>query len=177
MTPNSELVQVDLVALVEDQDNSSPIVLLHDRAGNRLLPIWIGDAEARSIAIALNRTPMPRPLTHKLLANTIVQMGGRLISIIVNKMEGRTYFAGLNIQIGIKKMQIDSRPSDAIALALEARCPIFVTKAIMDKAAQKNPLPTFAAQQAKRPMGVKDLEKLKGLLEKAREREQKSTEL
>lgn len=176
MIPNSELVQVDLVALVEDQDSANPIVLLHDKAGDRLLPIWIGDTEARAIAIALNRTPMPRPLTHKLLSSVIAQMGGRLISMVVNKLDGRTYFAVLNVQIGIKKVQIDSRPSDAIALALEARCPIFVVKSIMDKAAQKNPLPAFATQQEKREMSVKDLEKLKGLLEKAREREQKSTE-
>lgn len=177
--PETTLIPVSVIALVEDQINSSPIVLLHDQQLNRLLPIWIGDFEARAVAIILNKTPMPRPLTHKLVLNTLQNMGGKLLHIVIDRLKNNTYFASMHVVKDGHNIAIDARPSDAIAIALEAKTPIFVTKEIMDSAAQKNPLPDIGKQerkpsQAKRDFKETDLKKLKELLEKARQREQSS---
>lgn len=175
MPPSEELIAVDIVALVEDQANSSPIVILHDRKENRLLPIWIGDPEARAIAVALNKVNTLRPLTHRLLLQIIEKMGGVLSHIVVDRIKNHTYFSTLFVKAGEKFIAIDSRPSDAIALALEARVPIFVAKSVMDLAGQPNPFPGSAMRQEKREFKEEDMKKLKELLEKAREREQKSS--
>lgn len=172
--PDSPLIAVDIVALVEDQVNSSPIVVLHDGQHNRLLPIWIGEPEARAIAVALNRMQTPRPLTHSLLLAVIQKMGGKLTQIVVDRLQNHTYFSSLYVQMGPGGIVIDSRPSDSIALALFAKVPIFVTKEIMDIAGQTNPFPGLSLRQEKRTMKEEDLKKLQELLERAREREQKS---
>lgn len=175
--PEIQLIPVNVMALVEDQVSSSPIVLLHDQQMNRLLPIWIGDPEARAIAVVLNKTSMPRPLTHKLLINVIESMGGKFSRVVVDRLERNTYFASIYVQTEKKNIVIDARPSDAIALALEARVPIFVSKLIMDSAAQKNPFPDVLKQEkraAKINLTEDDLRKMKELIERAREREEKS---
>lgn len=174
--PKAILVQI--AALVEDQATSSPIVVLHDKESNKLLPIWIGDPEARAIAIALNKVKAERPLTHRLLINVIDGMGGKLMHIIVDRMKIHTYFASLYISVGDKVIKIDARPSDSIALALEAGVPIYVQRDVMDAAGQPNPFPEITMKrEAKGISDFKhsDLEKLKSLLERAREREQKSS--
>ena len=174
MDKPDQLVPVDIVALVEDQGSGSPIVVLHDRQTNRLLPIWIGDPEARAIEVALNKVETPRPLTHKLLLSIIDSMGGKLSRIVIDRLKRHTYFASILVETNGKALQIDARPSDAIAIALEARVPIFVDKKIMDLAGQKNPFPGSAMRQEKREFKESDMKKLKEMLEKAREREQKS---
>lgn len=173
-----ELIQVDLMALVEDQASSSPIVLLHDKQSNRILPVWIGDPEARAIAFALNKTAITRPLTHKLVLNVVSAMAGKLAHIVLNDLKRNTYYASLCVVVGDKIVNVDARPSDAIAIAIEAGVPIFVAKKIMDSAAQANPFP-FIVRQEKRDIKdfkEEDLKRLKELLEKAREREEKSTD-
>ena len=170
------LVPVDIVALVEDQGSGSPIVVLHDRTGNRLLPIWIGDPEARAIAIVLNNMKTPRPLTHKLLIGVIEGMGGNLSRAVVDRIKNHTYYASVYIQMPEKSVRIDARPSDAIALALEAHVSIFVEKTVMDEGGQANPFPGSAMRQEKREFKPEDIKKLKEMLEKARQREQLSGE-
>ncbi len=177
--PETLLIPVSVIALVEDQISSSPIVLLHDQQSNRLLPIWIGDFEARAIAIILNKTPAPRPLTHKLVLNTLQNMGGKLLHVVIDRLKNNTYFASMHVVRDGHNIAIDARPSDAVAIALEAKTPIFVTKEIMDSAAQKNPFPDINQQQdrpaqAKTNFKESDLKKLKELFEKARQREQSS---
>lgn len=172
---DSRFIPVDIVALVEDQGSGSPIVVLHDRTSNRLLPIWIGDPEARAIAMVLNKMRTPRPLTHKLLIHVVDALEGKFSRVVVDRLKNHTYFASLYIQTPQKAVAIDCRPSDAIALALEARVPIFVEKKVMDEAGQKNPFPGAAMRQAKREFKEEDLKKLKALLEKARQREQQSS--
>lgn len=175
--PEPKLIAVDIVALVEDQANSSPIVVLHDRQANRLLPIWIGDPEARAIAIALNKMAVPRPLTHTLVLRLIEKMNAKLSRIVVDRIKNHTYFASIYVETPAGPISIDARPSDSIALALEGRVPIFVAKEVMDEAGQDNPFPGSAMRQEKREFKEEDLKKLKELLEKAREREQKSGEV
>lgn len=176
MADSEQLVPVDIVALVEDHGSGSPIVVLHDRKHNRLLPIWIGDPEARAIAIALNKVSTPRPLTHKLLLSIIEGMGGKLTRIVIDRITSHTYYASVYLTLSAKIVRIDARPSDSIALALEARVPIFVDKKVMDQGGQANPFPGMAMRQEKREFKESDLKKLKELLERAREREQKSGE-
>lgn len=166
------LIPVDIVALVEDQVSSTPIVVLHDRQHNKLLPIWVGDPEARAIAIAMNQMVTPRPLIHKLLLTLIDRMGGKLSRIVVDRVSHHTYFASVYVETKETTIALDARPSDSIALALEARVPIFVSKDVMDIAGQENPFPGLAMRQEKRELKGDDLKKLRELLEKARQREQ-----
>ena len=171
---DKELMLVSVVSLVEDPVNGGPIVVLHDQPSNRLLPIWIGEPEARAISVALNHMKIPRPLTHTLILSVIEKMGGRLARIEVDRLKNHTYFASLVLQIKEGIISVDARPSDAIALALEARAPLFVARSVMDEAGQKNPFPEVSLRQEKREMNQEDVKKLKELFEKAREREQKS---
>lgn len=171
---HSELIPVDIVALVEDQASTNPIVVLHDRSSNRLLPIWIGDHEARAISMALNHMKSPRPLTHALIIRMIESLGGKLLRAVVDRMKRHTYYASLFVEIHGNIVAVDARPSDAIALALEAQVPILVAKEVMLTGGQENPFPGMALRQEKRQMTEEDLRKMKKLLETAREREQAS---
>lgn len=174
-----QLVHVVIIALVEDQANGSPIVMLHDKEANRVLPIWIGDPEARAIAVALNKMRVPRPLTHKLLLNVLAGIGAKLLKIVVDRLQHNTYFSSIYIQQAGYIVAVDARPSDAIALALEASVPMFVSKEIMDKSSHPNPFPGPAMPQEKggikREMKPEEVVKLRELLEKARQMEEKST--
>ncbi len=181
--PDSKPILVEVIALVEEENSPSPIIVLHDKASNRILPIWIGDAEARAIAVILNNMVTARPLTHQLLMNTIKAMGGKLASMIVDRMEEHTYYATLYVEQGQNTVTIDSRPSDGIALALLAHTPIFVEKSIMDAAGQANsfpvpPLDTKIIQQdgpRKIQLSKKDIDRMTEMLKKAREREEQSS--
>ncbi|MBI2453869.1 bifunctional nuclease family protein [Candidatus Peregrinibacteria bacterium] len=134
---DSSLIPVDLVALVEDQASSSPIVILHDRRQNRLLPIWIGDPEARAIAIALNRMSTPRPMTHALVLQIIEKMNGKLSRIVVDRLKNNTYFASLHINMTERAISIDARPSDAIAVALFSQQEMAKLKELLEKARER----------------------------------------
>lgn len=177
MDNKNKLIPVDIIALIEDEVSYSPIVILHDRNKNRLLPIWIGEPEARAIAVALNKIKMPRPLTHSLLLSVVGQMGGKLSRIVVDRIKNHTYYATLYVDIDSKIVKIDARPSDAIALGLESRSPIFVAEEVMMEAGQENPFPgTAAKQERKIDLKGENIKRLKDLLDKAREREKKSSE-
>ena len=107
-----ELIPVDIVALVEEDQTQSSIVVLHDRISNRILPIWIGDPEARAIAVSLNNITMPRPLTHQLLLSTIETLGYKISKIVIDRMEAQTYFASIYLKKGAEEsLQLDARPS------------------------------------------------------------------
>lgn len=175
MTNNEKLIPVNVASLVED-DKENPIVILHDRENNRLLPIWIGDPEAHAISIVLNKTRVPRPLTHRLLLNTVTALGAKLSKVVITELKNNTYFACLHIQANKKIIEIDSRPSDAVAIALEAQVPIFVAEDVMKKGGQENPF-SFgdAVNKAQKTTTIKfkkdEAEKLKELLHRARQRE------
>lgn len=171
-----ELVRVDLIALVEDQVSSNPIVVLHDKKGNKLLPIWIGDAEARAIAVALKKPKTHRPMTHQLLLNVISGLGGKLLHVVVDRMEKNTFFASMHVLVGGGEIAIDARPSDAITIAIQGQIPLFVDKKIMDVAGQPNPVSGIVMERTKGmpKLNEDELQKLKKLLDLARERERES---
>ena len=111
------------------------LVVLRAADDERYLPIWIGTFESEAITLELQGMPRERPLTHDLLKSTITQMGGRVLHIHINNLNKDVFFAQINIEVNGETIDIDSRPSDAIALAVRLNAPIFVDHAVMDKAA------------------------------------------
>lgn len=114
-----------------DQQKTT-VVVLKDWDSEKRLPIWIGAAEARSIALQLEGTTPPRPLAHDLLMNCIRATGGRVIRVVINDLQDRTFYATIDIDTGGEIKHIDARPSDAIALAVRADCPVFVDGGALD---------------------------------------------
>jgi len=126
-----ELVEVDVLRLGLDRSSNSYVVILQEKDGSRLLPIWIGQPEAESIVIEMNRIKRERPLTHDLCKNIIVGMGGTLRRVQITKVQNRTFFAELYISIPGGMVQIDARPSDSIAIALRFSAPIFAQATLL----------------------------------------------
>jgi bifunctional DNase/RNase len=110
------------------------IVVLKDINGDKYLPIWIGPCEADAITIELQEMPPQRPLTHDLLKSVIREMGGRIVHILINDLRNDVYYARIVVDVNGRQMEIDSRPSDAIALAVRAKAPIYVADVVMDRA-------------------------------------------
>lgn len=110
------------------------IVMLRDVDGERQLPIWIGPCEAEAITIELQDMEIARPVTHDLLKNTIDEMGGTVSHILINELREQVFYARLFIDVKGQMLEIDCRPSDAIAVAVRAKVAIFVDEAVMDEA-------------------------------------------
>jgi len=132
------------------------LVILKDTTGDRYLPIWIGPCEADAITIELQEVPSQRPLTHDLLKATIRELGGKVDHILINDLRNDVYYARIVVDVEGRKIEVDSRPSDAIALAVRVKTAIFVADTVMDKAAiepdedveQEIPAPTPGEQLA-----------------------------
>jgi bifunctional DNase/RNase len=114
--------------------NYQRVVILKEKAAERYLPIWIGPAEADAIAVKLQGATVPRPLSHDLLHSIIGDLGATLNSIVVNDLESDTFYAKIILNVNGGQMEVDSRPSDALALAVRADVPIYVEEAVLDKA-------------------------------------------
>ena len=114
--------------------NYQRVVILKEKASDRYLPIWIGPAEADAIAVQLQEVSVPRPLTHDLLRSIIDTLGAQVTHIIVNDLSNDTYYARIMLEVNGGPMEIDSRPSDAIALAVRAKVPIFADESVLAKA-------------------------------------------
>ncbi|MCB0334296.1 MAG: bifunctional nuclease family protein [Bdellovibrionales bacterium] len=127
-------IEMFVGGLVLDPNTQAPVVVLKDESGEVHLPIWIGVAEATSIASAIKELEMARPLTHDLITEFFSELDVRVQRIVVTELKDSTYYAELVVSQGDKIMIFDSRPSDAIAIALRASAPIFVTKAVLDQA-------------------------------------------
>jgi hypothetical protein len=110
------------------------VIILKEIDAERYLPIWIGPYEAEAIAIRLQKREVPRPLTHDLLNNVISKMGGEISHITVNDLRNDTFYAYITVNLNGGQVEIDSRPSDAIALAVRADIPIFVEEDVMAQA-------------------------------------------
>lgn len=114
--------------------NYQRVVMLKEKMTERYLPIWIGPAEADAIAVKLQGVTVPRPLTHDLLRTVIQTLGANINSIIVSDLRNDTFFAKIIFDVDGRQMEIDSRPSDALALAVRAEVPIYVEEIVLDKA-------------------------------------------
>ena len=114
--------------------NYQRVVILKEKMSDRYLPIWIGPAEADAIAVKLQGVNVPRPLTHDLLSSVIDTLGAHIDSITVTDLKNDTFYAQLLVTMNGNQMEIDSRPSDALALAVRVEAPIYVDESVLDKA-------------------------------------------
>lgn len=114
--------------------NYQRVVILREKDSDRYLPIWIGPAEADAIAVRLQDVSVARPLTHDLLRNLIEQLGGRVAYIVVNDLSNDTFFARIVLDLNGETLEVDSRPSDAIALAVRVDVPIYAEETVLDRA-------------------------------------------
>ncbi|MDP2753052.1 MAG: bifunctional nuclease family protein [Nitrospirota bacterium] len=127
------LIQMKVEGLLFDPRSNMYIMLLKEFSGNGTLPIWIGKPEADSIALALGKVETPRPLTHDLIKNITDSLKFRITKIIVTEIQDNTYYALVCLNDGKKETFVDSRPSDAVAVALRANAPIFVEDSILEQ--------------------------------------------
>lgn len=136
----SEFVEMEVHGITLDPTTQMPIVVLKGRDDeNLILPIWIGAFEANGIAMKLQGVEPPRPMTYKLLKNIITEMGGNVEKIVINDLKESTYYAEIYINQGNNTLIIDSRPSDAINLALRFGAPIYVAQHVLDQSKLPEP--------------------------------------
>lgn len=124
------LIEMAIRGLMVDPLTNLPIIILRDDANERVLPIWVGPVEANAIALQVENVATPRPMTHDLLAHVVGQLGGRLTRVIIHDLRESTFFAYLEIERESERVLIDARPSDALALSLRVRVPIFVDESV-----------------------------------------------
>ena len=166
MTSSSELVPMSIKGLMLDPVSNSPIVVLKDDDEKFFLPIWVGIFEANAIALQLENVTTPRPMTHDLLRNMISELDGRVTRIVINDLRDSTFFAQIRMTVGARTLEVDARPSDAIALALRTEAPIFVAQSVLDQAQTITPEGGDADQDEKMKkwfenLGPEDLGKYK----------------
>ncbi len=127
-------IEVRIRGLMMDPSTNMPIVVLKDVSSDTVMPIWVGIFEANAIAIEIEKVSAPRPMTHDLTRNLMRSMNGQLEKIVITELRDDTFFAVLWIRQDEELITMDARPSDAIALALRADCPIFVSEQVMQSA-------------------------------------------
>lgn len=128
------MIEMHVGGLGFDPRNLSPLVLLRDQEELNFLPIWIGIFEAAAIAMELQNVKPPRPMTHDLLKSLIEQLGGTIKRVVINDIKEGTFYASIELQQKDKKLKLDARPSDAIALSVRSKTPIFVSEVVMMQA-------------------------------------------
>lgn len=128
------MIKVEIDSIRVSLMSNQRLVVLKDLNQERYLPIWIGPFEADAITVELQDVLPERPLTHDLLKATIQEMGGRIKHIFINALRREIYYAHLVIEVGERELVVDSRPSDAIALAVRVNAPIYVEETVMDRA-------------------------------------------
>ncbi len=129
------MVEVKIDSIRVSLMSQHRVVILKDLESERYLPIWIGPYEADAITIELQEVEVPRPLTHDLLKTFIAEMGASILHVIVSDLRNDTFYANIVVERNGSRTEIDSRPSDAIALAVRAKVPIYVDESVMDRAA------------------------------------------
>ncbi len=128
------LIEMTIKGLLVDPITNMPIVVLKDKAGERVLPIWVGIFEANAIALQIENVATPRPMTHDLLRNIIADLDGEVDRVVVSELKENTFFAIIHLTVKGERVVVDARPSDAIALALRTRAPILVEETVVDNA-------------------------------------------
>lgn len=148
--------------------NYQRVVILKEKSYERYLPIWIGPAEADAIAVKLQDISVPRPLTHDLLCSVLDALGAKVARIIVCDLKNDTFYAKIHLQVNGQSLEIDSRPSDALALAVRVSAPIYVDESVMEKAGilldkeTGKPVPQAQkiAEQGAQPVNDEELKRL-----------------
>jgi bifunctional DNase/RNase len=127
-------IEMTIKGLMIDPITNMPIVILKDKEGNRILPIWVGIFEANAIALQIENISTPRPMTHDLLKNVLGDLQANVQKIVVCELKDNTFYAMIYLDKEGKLIAVDSRPSDAIALALRAKAPIYVEESVVESA-------------------------------------------
>ena len=127
-------IEMTIKGLMVDPINNTPIIVLRDKEGQKVLPIWVGMLEANAIALQIENISTPRPMTHDLLRNIIHDLKASVQKVVVCDLQENTFFAVIYLSQNGDTLAIDARPSDAIALALRTRAPIFVEDTVIDHA-------------------------------------------
>jgi bifunctional DNase/RNase len=127
-------IEMTIKGLMVDPITNTPIVILRDKDGQKVLPIWVGIFEANAIALQIENVTTPRPMTHDLLRNVIHDLNASVQKIVVCDLQENTFYALIYLGLNGNTVAVDARPSDAIALALRTRAPIFVEETVIDHA-------------------------------------------
>jgi uncharacterized protein len=127
-------IEMSIKGLMVDPITNMPIIILRDRDGQRVLPIWVGIFEANAIALQMENVSTPRPMTHDLLRNVISDLKGQVTKVLISDLKDNTFYALIYVDLLGDLVAIDARPSDAIALALRTQAPIFVEETVIDNA-------------------------------------------
>jgi hypothetical protein len=151
------MIEVTVAHLGLDRNTNSPVVILREKEGDRVLPIWIGPAEASAIAMEMQGLKPPRPMTHDLLKQVILGLGATVRRILISALKDKTYYAELWLAREDHVFQLDARPSDSIALALRVNAPIFTDPSLLEQGAVEAGQPP--------PGGGLDADKLRAYLE------------
>jgi len=128
------LVEMAIKGLMIDPGTNMPIVILRDLDNQRALPIWVGPAEANAIALQTENVAPPRPMTHDLLRNLLTELGAQLVRVVIADLKESTFFAYLELRHRGEPLFIDARPSDALALSVRMRAPVFVDARVLESA-------------------------------------------
>ena len=148
-------IEVKIRALMMDPNSGTPIIILKDINSETMLPIWVGAYEANAIALEIEKIAPPRPMTHDLLRNLIVELGLKVDRVVVTSLRDNTFYAVIELTGDDgEPMRLDSRPSDAIALALRADCPIFVDLDVIQ--ASRNTIATEEEGESDAEVGEED---------------------
>ena len=129
------MIEMELTGVRVELPTNQPIVLLREREGDRYLPIWIGAAEAAAIALSLQGVVTPRPMTHDLTKNILEDLAVRVRRIVVTELRDSTFYATIELERDDATIEVSSRPSDAIALAVRMSVPIYASEEVLDEAA------------------------------------------
>jgi hypothetical protein len=142
-------VEMKVRGLALDPVSNMPIIILRDEEEKRSLPIWVGIFEANAIALELEKISTPRPMTHDLIKNIVESVEAKIEKIVVNDLRENTFFALIHLRLGEEEITVDSRPSDAIALALRVGAPIFVEEDVVRRAKSVEVAPKESDDQEK----------------------------
>ncbi|WP_419779119.1 bifunctional nuclease family protein [Maridesulfovibrio sp.] len=132
------MVEMQVYGLAVENDTETPVLVLKSEEQGLVLPIWIGAMEAMAISMVLNEVSFPRPMTHDLLLSTVATFGGEVVSVDIVDIEQGTFYAEIMVRKDGELVAIDSRPSDAVALAVRADCPVRVAQKVLDVAGTKD---------------------------------------
>ena len=143
-------VEMRIRGLMMDPVNNAPIVILKDVNGNTILPIWVGPYEANAIALEIEKVNTPRPMTHDLIKNVLVGLDTYVHKIVVTELKDDTFYAVIWLEREGRAISVDSRPSDALALALRMDCPIFVEDEVLKNSKVAANLSDRAASEEQR---------------------------
>ncbi len=175
------MIPVRVQGITADPNTNQFLMLLIDDAGGRLLPIVIGQWEAQSIAWNMQGIKMQRPMTHDLFKNFLSSMDIEMSNVIINNLQDNTFFATIGLTMNGNKVEIDSRPSDAVAIALRMNAPIFVMEEVFEKASikvdkepviEENEIERFK-EELKKAIDVEDYENAAVIRDKIKEIEDK----